>query len=75
MPNTDGHSDRCKRLSTVHREISTEEVRMTTLLRLFAGAPRIGSLRFRRRMKRMCIRFLTRLHDRTAILRNMHHTG
>ena len=33
---------------------------------------RIGSRRFHRRLRRKCVQFLRQLHDRTAVLRDMH---
>jgi hypothetical protein len=42
---------------------------MTSFFRLFAG---LQSPRFRRRLKRRWVRYLSRLHDRTAILQAMH---
>ena len=46
-----------------------QEDGMAAFHRLFA---RIGSRRFHRRLRRRCVQFLSRLHDRTAILRDMH---
>jgi hypothetical protein len=45
---------------------------MVSLSHLIAN---VRAPRFRRRLKRQCVRYLTRLHDRTAILRNMHRAG
>lgn len=42
---------------------------MASFHHLFA---RIGSRRFHRRLRRRFVQFLSQLHDRTAVLRDMH---
>jgi hypothetical protein len=39
---------------------------------LFAGVRKLASKPALRGLKRKCVLFLERLHDRTAILRSMH---
>jgi hypothetical protein len=50
------------------------ETMMIFLSRLTADIARMKSPRFRRRLKRRLVQYFNRLHDRTAILREMHRT-
>jgi hypothetical protein len=47
---------------------------MNAFTRLYAGIAKLGSPQFQRRLRRRCARYLTRLHDRTAILRDLHRS-
>ena len=45
---------------------------MKVIFRMHAWLSRMQSPQFRRRMKRKLVRYLARLHDKTAVLRDMH---
>jgi hypothetical protein len=48
---------------------------MKAILGLFATLPKLRSAQFRRSLGRQWVFYLSRLHDRTAILRTMHRNG